>query len=433
MALLPTAACCYSAREVCMRARIVWLGLCLCVWLGCGDDAGGAGSTAGAGAQAGTMAGILGGGAGLGAGSDGSAGSAGTGAGADAAGSGGGVGAAAMSERQACILYVRASCNRRNVCTGLPKSERPCPETEARCPDYLFSEGSMRTVAGLLACADEFEAFPCEKIVPGKVPACVTTGTRGGGEPCVFGSQCQSLMCIGDPKDPMYPSCKSCTTLVPSGSDCSAPETSCPIGEICSGGTCTPIPDMAWMPLVDALPGLGEPCTSDGLCAQGVACVDADSTTTGEDGMCVAPPAVGAPCARAPDAPAALPFGHFCAEGAFCDQDDKCATLPAAGQLCGTPFGGSLGAGSPTLCAPGAVCIESNCQALGDIGATCSVAAPPCKEGLVCSPTALTCQQPALEGAPCTADTLCDMGTSCMSSVCTSTGLLGEYAASCGN
>jgi hypothetical protein len=67
-----------------------------------------------------------------------------------------------------------------------------------------------------------------------------------------------------------------------------------------------------------------------------VACVDADSTTTGEDGMCVAPPAVGAPCARAPDAPAALPFGHFCAEGAFCDQDDKCATLPAAGQLCGS-------------------------------------------------------------------------------------------------
>jgi hypothetical protein len=394
----------------------VLIGLGALLGVACGEDQAqgpppAAGATAGSSGIAGTagsagssMGGTTsdgGGSAGTGA-SSGSGGSSGTGA---SSGSGGTIGSDA-SPRAACRHYLETACRRIAECDGTTVLSS-CLGAMDRCPDYSFSPGSTRTVASLIACAEQWTTFDCTQATNGGSPPCATPGTRQTGETCAFASQCQSQRCgtIAG-----VSSCGTCKAPVPDGSPCSE-LSDCALGHVCSAGVCgTPAPRPPRPPPAAA----GAPCT--GRCVEGYAC--------GPDAVaeprCVPLPGPGSPCIQ-----------ERCREGAYCSfATRQCLTEPGVGEPCGQGTSGAV------VCVRGARCgadASNNpvCLARTPIGSVCEYKGY-CVEGAECLGNGSVCLRIREEGETCSdANDHCTEGTACTNGRCVASGNLGLFESLC--
>jgi len=325
------------------------------VW-GCDDGASGTaaqgGSVGGAGAAAsgGTGAGAMGG-----APSDGSAGDAGA--------------TLVSSKRHACREYLTAACERRAECSG-PSGLDSCLENLALCPDYLFSDGSTRTVQGTLECAEAWKTLPCQSVQTGIAPACSTAGTRQPGETCGFASQCQSLVCAGTDVG-----CGVCLRLAALGESCDGVEVGCAAGLRCNLGSCETVP---WSPDDVVVPiAAGEACRFGDVCVAGYACLKDPPDDTLADSRCQIPPGPGEPCVYN------AVGGIACASDAYCSPSASgtrtCMRWPAAGEPCASNSSVS------TLCAPGDQCESRICIGTLEEGESCGAANTRCAAGTECT------------------------------------------------
>ena len=326
----------------------------------------------------------------------------------------------------ACVAYDTATCQRRLEC-GLIGGPCPDPSTSKDCPDKFFSDGSQRTVDGLLACAAEWSTFPCDQVLTGMVPSCVVGGTRAPGASCLYGSQCQSLFCGGPAPDANHTDCSTCKRTYGPNEDCSvnAPDATCPVGQVCNAtqrcGPHGPTP-------FDPEPSANEMCifgcrdnlyclastvgATTGTCgtlpASGATCMyeTYNATATcesglvcGQDKICAALPGLGATCMFDIDK-----VGR-CVAGTYCNGQFQCATPPVAGQPCGNDQNQH-----DLACAAGTYCKNpsgpSVCTALPTAGQPC-VAVFFANESLV----EMTSQP---EDARCTDGATCD----CVDSLC---------------
>ncbi len=433
-----------------MLAR-TWLSLafltCCITAVGCGakHNTGGASQSGAGGTGALPTAGAsAGGGAGTGAGGSagGSAGSgAGSGAAADAGAKDGGS-TSTQTARQACLAYVRATCNRKNRCAGQPMQAHPCQDEEDKCPDSFLSDGSARTVDQLLACATQVEQLSCSNdFLSIALPNCVTAGTRKAGQPCLYDNQCESLYCQGASADAAaHPMCKTCDRVAGPTDDCNQPGVACPIGQTCSSALCKPV--LPQQPVTaPVLPTAGQPCLH-GECAAGSACLDDPAVSgTSDPGKCAALPKVGEPCGIMPGQTSDMSvFSRVCPESTYCDASGTCAAFPADGQPCGVSFGTAAPGAAPLTCdGKAALCVAGTCRHLGKQGEPCGAQDAAtgvtglCAAELMCS-SANVCVTVRGEGAsPCDApNTTCEAHTTCVAGTCVSMGLQGLFTAACG-
>ncbi|HSC89265.1 MAG TPA: hypothetical protein VLC09_18410 [Polyangiaceae bacterium] len=171
----------------------------------------------------------------------------------------------------ACMRYVEAICTRRHVCLGVPVPGNCADEGRSVCPDALFSEGSLRTLESVNACAKEWETFSCDSALHSEIPACAVPGTVADGQQCVFWSQCASGACSTG-----VASCGTCMPRAEPGGDCTA--SICVDREECVSGTCQEVAAYTSpYPPSSVIPGEGQTCT--GTCAEGLACVPIQSGT----------------------------------------------------------------------------------------------------------------------------------------------------------
>ena len=101
--------------------------------------------------------------------------------------------------RSACIHYVQTACKRWVECYemhGFDTEAWPCPFDVTECPDLMFSEGSTWTIESLYTCSQAWIDMPCVDAADFEYPDCVPPGTGAPGTPCVFGSQCDSSLCL---------------------------------------------------------------------------------------------------------------------------------------------------------------------------------------------------------------------------------------------
>jgi hypothetical protein len=306
---------------------------------------------------------------------------------------------------------------RNDECAGrTPAAAYSPPQT---CPDVLFSDGSTRTVAGLLACIDEWKSFPCDQLRRGLDPACVTPGTRAPGQSCKFPSQCASLQCQ------LQTGCGMCLQTVGEGATCGTNGPACEFGLQCSSGKCIQYDPATPPPAAPQGKPVGAPCTGTSDCMAGDYC---DDVTGGTNFVCTHLPAIGQMCTHA---------GQYCADNAYCDDThNTCAALPTAGQACG------LVRGSPAACASGTFCDMSSgtatCNAPPKVGEVCVSGGPVCAPGTICSCPVGSCAQKhclaILEvGAACgDAGNACPPGSECSGGVCAAIDSQGLFAAACG-
>lgn len=426
-----------------LLGQSVGLGAC-----GSGDSKGTGVPTAGATSPAGT-GGALANGAGAGGVAAGTSGAGGNGAGSGGGAAAGGTGAmptGVVGELRACLKYVRALCNHRNTCIGMPATDHPCPDDEALCPDLHFSKGSARTPEALVACADEVVRLGCD--APLGAPPCAVPGTRAAGEPCRFGSQCQSRACFqASPDAVVMPDCKTCNGLAPSLGDCSVPGTVCPSGESCSDGTCAR--NLIAPPPVAPVLQLGDRCPAGTACPTGSLCIidPTDPTPTASAPLkCFATPSPGAACGVFSSRDDPSPWGRACGDDLYCADDDTCRVPPAIGAPCGVPYGTSFvgGANIGFVCADDAACLAGTCRAPGAAGEACGMLNPqpgiafPCAPGVRCecndaSCATSMCKTVIAEGEACgQPNTVCEPQTTCTAGACASPGLQGLYEAACG-
>jgi len=311
----------------------------------------------------------------------------------------------------ACVRYFRAQCNRRLVCEGGAPMADPCSGVTDSCPDVHFSAGSLRTVDGLIACAQAWESHPCPDVFNNRPPACAISGSLADGAPCAFNNQCGGGYCASPGKDPQHPACGTCGQRAPSGGVCQAYD-SCQYDEECRSGRCTKLPP-------SGLPA-GAVCERFGDCLYPNYClVDAaDVTDAGGIMRCRPLPTLGQPCA-----------GTALCQGGVCTQARRCEPFPSAGAPCKVDV---------TLLA--AWCdAASVCDRAAPSGPTCrprSTAGGPCKAdprflerhecaaGLVCycadsACTAGICAERRQAGDPCGDPAgLCVPGTECRAGRC---------------
>jgi hypothetical protein len=196
--------------------------------------------------------------------------------------------------------------------------------------------------------------FDCTELAAGKLPACMTPGTREVGEACIFPNQCETLACSGTPVI-----CGQCVERIAMGAICTPGGTPCVMGAVCEQGMCAiPAPVV---PVGRQL--LGSPCDPNlGSCVPGVSC-QADSTS--ETAYRCKALSVGDPCG----------YDDCPLDTAYCE-DNVCVALPKIGESCA-----SSTPGAPT-CERGASCDFNECVARRPLGAPC--ASDECLEGLEC-------------------------------------------------
>jgi hypothetical protein len=166
-------------------------------------------------------------------------------------------------------VYATAWCLRTHQCLGTPPEliGANCAQISLHCPDVSFSDGSTRTPEGLLDCAEQIATYDCDAWNIDVLPECVTPGTRGPGEACIFSSQCQSLAWSGSAD-----SCGACLRFATDADDCNdATVVTCEPGDACDSdtGRCLPrsppmIAPVSNEPKGDPTADLrGAPCTLD--------------------------------------------------------------------------------------------------------------------------------------------------------------------------
>lgn len=203
-----------------------------------------------------------------------------------------------------------------------------------------------------------------------------------------------------------------CTAPLPEGAPCDLDGLACGPGLVCTGGVCEP------------LSGLGESCTSDGHCEEGLRC--------GETTLCEPLPRTGEPCVEGDRC--ATPCDVCRPEGAA--RDLRCGPRGGEGEPCsghdhcrlGFYCEGGEGVCLPTLPTGGACteneqcddrtafCDGGRCARLGRVGEDCDGPFT-CEDGLYCAGGECRAGE---EGDPCGDD------FDCMSYVCDGDGLGSE-------
>ena len=305
----------------------------------------------------------------------------------------GGQAAWPQTETHACLAYVLAFCEQTARCHDSPSVVSCYEANSVRCPDLLFAPGSVRTIDGTFACADEWRALACEI----RTPECAAAGTLAEGEPCVTGIQCASRLCSGNT-------------------------------DLC--GSCLPSA------------ALGEPCDDAVQCVPGLRCDYTDLVCVPEITGETDPVAVGTECnpsssvcypndCRADDAGVyrCQPYptlGQDCSDpltcafgDSYCDITQVCLALPVAGEPCGVD--GFTGVAQ--WCADGFACDGSDpalCVAIPGLGEPCQGV---CLEDLscACSDAACSseiCQRPRFQGETCTPPQDVCIGGDCVDGSC---------------
>ncbi len=377
-----------------------------------GTSPGGAGGLSGA---SGSIGGTFPGGAG------GSAG--GTSPGGAGGREGGSAGSTGVTAGIACYRYVEAQSNRRAECRGT--IDAMGADYASSCPSAFLIAGSTRTIDSLLACARVWTTFDCDRVLRGEVPDCVTPGTLGPGEPCSFGSQCTSLVCLG-----------TCTTPAPSGGACSEKVT-CPLGQKCANSACIRN-ELPGLEADDSSPvrGPGETCVWSMNCRNELFCQFVAATPG--TGRCASPPAAGSACGDSQGRGASTPNRSACDAASYCGRDEMCHELPPLGAACGEDrFNGTL------HCAKGGYCDTATmkCVAALGLGQSCKPdtvfsgrtglpltepcdttagGACTCPGGRrVCDGASGVCAIPRNPGETCTREVeMCVHGSTCVAGIC---------------
>jgi len=308
-------------------------------------------------------------------------------------GGGGGGGGVPASANDVCVDYLLAYCEHVMTCAGEPERILDCLATYADgCPDFLFAEGSTRTVEGSVACAAAWRSLACD----GATPGCATRGELAAGAPCVSHFQCASGACYAEPG-----TCGACAAEVGEGEPCDYTTSVCVPDLACVDDVC-----VETQPIVPFTPlDLGAECTAGGGDCGPNGCLSND------DGVyrCQLLPAVGEPCAD----------GLHCADGAYCDEALKCQTLPGGDEPCGLAYPEMI-----YVCARGITC--------GDDGVSRTCIGPPganeycsssCEAGLdcVCEDEfcgARYCKTVRLPGESCDGPADQCLASSCAGGVC---------------
>jgi hypothetical protein len=268
----------------------------------------------------------------------------------------------ATARTEACIEYIRAWCER-NIECGMGQTFPECMMRANTCPDQAFAEGSVRTVEGLLECAEQWRQADCNSL-PGYSPRCALPGTRVGGEPCISNMQCASSLCIIRGMN-----CGVCDSSIRAhvgeGESCQAEGSICDYPTYCDSSTERCLPMAQQGEACDELNG--PPCQS-GVCGY-----DAASGTS----YCVPYPTLGQECSVA----------AVCEwRDSYCDVSGVCMPYPEAGENCGRDT-----AGDARWCA-----LDSACDV--------SVDPPVCRllptDGMPC------------DNNRCAEDSYCDFGVS---------------------
>jgi hypothetical protein len=326
---------------------------------------------------------------------------------------------APLTEYSACARYVESVCIRDYECgTRDGRPDQCLAQAFEGCPDLFFSPGATRTPEGLVDCAAVYAEFPCMELLAGRLPACVTPGTRQGGQACIYPSQCESLMCQLQPDG-----CGECIALVQPGETCSQIAV-CPSGEQCRSGACSPSDPET--PISNR--SENERCYGDAQCAEGLSClVDDDSLA-----KCLVPPGAGQPCAEGTG-------GRLvCNTISYCDQGGTCQARPTDGQPCAF----NVTTDSVSICAPDHSCRSEICIAHKQHGETCGgpserLYLADCNHGLVCACTDESCSEGVcaeLAGAStgCAPPlVVCPAGATCENGWCTKEPL-NAFAEACG-
>ena len=356
-----------------------------------------------------------------GAGNEGGSAPSGTSGASGGGASGGDDGTTTRAELEACLYFVRAVCNKVFFeCNGAPNSTSPCPpSTDSTCPDRYFLPGSTADVKTLIACANDWTLASCDDIKSGRRPDCLPRGLEDDGAACVFGAQCASGYCAASTNPDGSPGCGACVPLAKEGEDCSSGKVHCFEGLVCQGGTCVPGPAFGLSP--------GAPCDRLGSCASGYYCLE----LTGDAApRCQLAPAVGEAC------PLDTPY----CDG-NCNTDGLCVAAPRKGAPCA--LGGSdahicelglrcdLGAAGGPTCVPplplGAACTPLNADFSSggcEKGALCHCDDTACESG--------TCVKRRDLGDSCGgAHDVCIAGTRCESGLCESAGPQGLFTLWC--
>jgi hypothetical protein len=320
-----------------------------------------------------------------------------------------------LSKRQACRDYLAAACRRELECGIIQTFESCFDGLAAKCPDYLFSPDSTRTIDSVESCAPIIGALSCADIASGNYPTCATGGTRKEGAACAFHAQCESLTCVNTTLG--AGACGTCAHVVAAGDSCSG-NVACPRGTGCQGGKCV-VPSPTLHP---------DPVGKDQTCGQGpceapLLCV---ATLGGGSGICKDAPATGQPCADGIYFPRSSPaLQDGCSDIEYCDFSYHCAPIPGPGEACGDP-----GAAFALICAQGSYCDIAasdastfrRCKRGEAVGGSCSDKIT-CAIGLVCvrpdGGATGTCERFAEEGEACGAPYVeCAIGTRCSSGTC---------------
>jgi hypothetical protein len=323
----------------------------------------------------------------------------------------------------ACVHFLQAECNRRFYeCQGAAPVADPCPGSPAdECPDLFFSKGSHATVEKVLACADKWQAAPCDELNRDIFPTCgFDPGDLQKGQPCLYASQCASSVCGHPSPLPNSPDCRQCGTIGVVGDDCVNQPVSCGSGLECTG-KCTTSIQFGLQP--------GAACERYGQCVVGYYCVMMPGETAPK---CQKLPTIGMHC----------PLDvERCEKGAYCNAAKMCEAVPQAGQPC---------AGQLSSCTADSFCDMKaaggpTCTLYKQAGEPCFYGAtaiggttvPGCAPGLFCkcnddACTASTCFERRREGEACgDARAWCTPGTECKNGVCMAVALQGLFDKAC--
>lgn len=320
-----------------------------------------------------------------------------------------------MSQGEACVIYAAAFCRRSIECEGSDVSDTTVYQCAANCPDVMFAPGSTRTVESLLACADEVTALSCEDHQAANYPACVSAGTKAIGEPCVYNSQCASLLCkVAD-------ACGVCVRPVGAGEDCSGTDVGCGANLLCRNGVCDLLAS-------SDIHDWGEPCADFTECDQ------LNGHCNQQTGVCEQYPGEGESCEAL----------NACQAAFYCKGPDKlCTVLPKLGEPCGDDVRSSWPA-----CASGLACtvwevsdgVSGTCVEPYDVeaGDSCYPRAARCVSSTCrCDDTACGdrhCIAPLLLGDTCVPEDAmetCVAPLECVGGVCTAPSYGNDYETKC--
>jgi hypothetical protein len=293
-----------------------------------------------------------------------------------------------------CAAYAQAWCEKRQSCTGGAGITRDWGDMstclarqELSCNDGLGAPRTGQSMTLVEQCTAGMASYSCADFLDNNLPAtCNPTGPGAVGAACTFNGQCSTGYCSGV----RYATCGTCAPPPAAGASCAT--SNCAHDQAC-------IWNDKVVDVCEPYQSTGSACGafSNPLCASGLTCAGA-SSTTGVGGTC---------------APAIDTAGTACGSknmGLGCDGATGlwCMGHTGAPATCGSVQ--YAGDGAPCGYVPGGVteCTKGTCYSTGGPYFTFTGAT-----------TTGTCKAFAPDGAPCDAHT----GPGCLSPArCITTG-----------